>query len=317
MIDLTKFSIGLDVWEGSLDIDENVLKQNGVKFLIIRMNDTVGSLHLDTNFKNQWNQASGFGRAPYFVVSSWNSAAIQSKFILDNMPQGCKTIFLDVELHYNETPGNYSILLNQMITTLKNAGLKVVIYTGAWFAQYVNPWPSTVEYWLAAYPYAAYPPSRINLTWDQAKKTISTLFWPTSNFPGRVILFQFTGDRWILPGCANRAMDVNLISNADYELLFGNVVVEPTPIPVPQPVPVPDPVPVFKQYQAKVTADSLYIRSGPASTFAVVGGLVKNQIVTVLSEQNGWAKIDKGWCSMTYLQKQSGFQYFMTQIFKN
>jgi hypothetical protein len=294
MIDLSKYLYGPDVWEGSLDIDENVIFAGGSKFIIIRMNDTVGGLHLDENFKKQWDQSRLFGKCPYFVVAPWIYASAQAKFIMDNMPQGCKTICLDVELHYNETPTQYAVLLKQLITQLKTNGYLVIIYTGQWFMQYVSPWPTDCEYWLAAYALIAYPKERISLTWDQSKEIMKQLNWPTLVMPGKIVIYQFTGDRWILPGCANRAVDMNLMLVSDFERVFGQ-----------KSSPVTGPInPTFNQYQAQCTASGgLYIRLKLDSTSSAVGGLKYQEIVTVLEESNGWARIDRGWVSLTYLKK--------------
>lgn len=61
----------LDVWEGSLDIDEQIIADGGVVGLIIRLNHISGGHHMDENFTTQWLQAINFLRAPYFVYNPW------------------------------------------------------------------------------------------------------------------------------------------------------------------------------------------------------------------------------------------------------
>jgi hypothetical protein len=67
--------------------------------------------------------------------------------------------------------------------------------------------------------------------------------------------------------------------------------------------PTPDP-PLPDEVYASCTATGLNVRSGPASTYPVVGQLVYAQRVRVLERQNGWAHIETpaGWCNETYLQ---------------
>ncbi|RXZ00571.1 SH3 domain-containing protein [Fictibacillus sp. S7] len=76
---------------------------------------------------------------------------------------------------------------------------------------------------------------------------------------------------------------------------------EPAPVPVPKPTPTPEPVSVVKF----VTADTLNMRSGPATSYSVVLQLAHDTAVKVLSEENGWAKIDAngktGYVSSSYL----------------
>jgi aspartate 1-decarboxylase len=50
-----------DLYEGSLEIDEPVLKANGVAGMIIRLNDMNGGHHLDTGFSNMSPSWAGRG----------------------------------------------------------------------------------------------------------------------------------------------------------------------------------------------------------------------------------------------------------------
>lgn len=57
---------------------------------------------------------------------------------------------------------------------------------------------------------------------------------------------------------------------------------------------------------ATVTADSLRIRGGPGTGYAVVGSLKANDKITILTRENGWARIrtsagEVGWVSAQYL----------------
>lgn len=211
-MDLTKYAIGIDTWEGSLDIDEATLLNAGVNFIFIRMNDTQGGLHGDGLYVGQWEQSACFSRAPYYVVSPWVLAKYQVEYILDHMLDDCKLISLDVELKpgYGATPKSYSILVNDIIKGIRAKGINPIIYTGAWFLEYVNPWPKDVLYWWAAYPLSVYPAKSVQISWDEAKKKLAALDWIGNLAPAEIAVWQCTGDRWKLPGCAGRAMDVNL-----------------------------------------------------------------------------------------------------------
>ena len=60
--------------------------------------------------------------------------------------------------------------------------------------------------------------------------------------------------------------------------------------------------------QGAVLADSLRIRSGAGSSFKVVGGLFKGEIVKILSSRDGWLEIQTpdgklGWVSAQYISK--------------
>ncbi|HZS35732.1 MAG TPA: SH3 domain-containing protein [Polyangia bacterium] len=58
--------------------------------------------------------------------------------------------------------------------------------------------------------------------------------------------------------------------------------------------------------QAKVTATSLNLRSGPSTTYNILAVMKNGDVVTALGQSGGWNKVDfngiTGWCSSTYLQ---------------
>ena len=83
----------LDVWEGSLEINEQALVAGGIAGLTVRINDTIGGLHRDSGFDKQWSEASPFVRAPYFVYNPWAKAYDNSIWLEANMPIGCPCVF--------------------------------------------------------------------------------------------------------------------------------------------------------------------------------------------------------------------------------
>ena len=80
-----------------------------------------------------------------------------------------------------------------------------------------------------------------------------------------------------------------------------NTPASPTQPPAPAPVPAPQPAPGLN---AICMALGLNVRSGPAGTYPVVGGLVSGQRVQVLERQSGWARFESpaGWSSEQYLK---------------
>jgi hypothetical protein len=285
MIDFTKYSLGIDTWEGSLDIDEKTIKIGGVEYIIIRMNDTVGGIHLDSNFKKQWEESSGFGRLPYVVIAPWIYADAQAKFIVDNMPQGCKKVVLDVELHYNETPAQYSALLKKIISLLKLAGITAIIYTAQWCLPFLSEWPKENYYWWAAYINALYPNSRINITWEEAKKIISQINWLTYKAPGIIVMWQCGADRWILPGTANRAMDINIIPRYYYDELFGKQETPANNIYIPI---------VMNNYSFQLTSPYRYSRILPEDNAKLAKFYVYGSKFTVVEKWGDWGKLVTG-----------------------
>lgn len=69
-------------------------------------------------------------------------------------------------------------------------------------------------------------------------------------------------------------------------------------------------VPVASAAAVKVTTTTLNVRSGPGSTYPIIGQVSQGQSYIRTEEQNGWSKIyydgNTGWCYSGYLTKQTG-----------
>jgi GH25 family lysozyme M1 (1,4-beta-N-acetylmuramidase) len=214
----------LDVWEGSLDIDEEIIGSGGIIGLIIRLNHMSGGHHKDTNFNAQWLQAVNFLRAPYFVYSPWVDGKANYNWLMGNLPQNdVSLISADIEVRYPEySPEVYADQV-QIFTDLVKAQCHMVIYTGQWFLPTLAHWPTNVEYWWARYPDRFYPtPSE---AWSYEKLEVETekYGWypdPQKKSPGAVEIWQCSGDRLKLPGCQGRAVDVNLINKTPEETII-------------------------------------------------------------------------------------------------
>lgn len=208
----------LDVWEGALDIDEPLLLAEGVRGLIIRINSISGGHHMDENFVNQWAQAEKFLRAPYFVYNPWVNGMGNYQWLHGNLPaSGVTRLFIDVEVRKDGySPETYADELQIFINEIKKTYSLTTIYTGGWFLPIVAHWPTNVEYWWARYPYTLCPQGdRQVWTWEKWR-TVSNAYGyspdPTHMCPGSIGLWQCSGDKLILPGCANRAIDLNLFN---------------------------------------------------------------------------------------------------------
>lgn len=60
-----------------------------------------------------------------------------------------------------------------------------------------------------------------------------------------------------------------------------------------------------KSYTVRVTADTLNIRKGPGTGYAVVGKITDKGVYTIVEEQNNWGKLKSGagWISLRYTKK--------------
>jgi GH25 family lysozyme M1 (1,4-beta-N-acetylmuramidase) len=225
----------VDVWEGQLEIDEAVLKANGVAGMGIRLNDMNGGHHMDTNFVKQWAEAKNFVRFPYFVYNPWVDGAANFAWLAANVPPEAMSVAVDVEVR---KPGYleraYAGELAKFLTLCKSRW-KMIIYTAQWFLPYLSSWP-WVDYWWAQYPD---PTSYFGgvKTWDDLKLRLDKLDKPFNArlVPGNLKMWQFSGDFLVLPG-NNRPMDINLFYGTEQDLAdyFGTGTT-PDPPPPPQP----------------------------------------------------------------------------------
>ena len=204
----------LDVWEGSLDINETVLYANGVAGLLIRLNDMNGGHHMDSTFDSQWTQSESFLRAPYFVYNPWVDGTTNFNWMVDHLPKsGVTRVAVDIEVRKADYPADtYADQVQIFMDKARHAYPKTFIYTGGWFLSVLSHWPSG-DYWWARYPFVFYPSSKQNWTWDQLNATMNAYGYypdPIHQCPGNPVLWQLSGDRIILPGCADRPIDVNM-----------------------------------------------------------------------------------------------------------
>ncbi len=207
----------VDVWEGQLEIDEAVLKANGVAGMGIRLNDMNGGHHMDTGFVKQWGEAKNFVRFPYFVYNPWVDGTANFNWLAANVPAEVKGLAVDLEVRKTGYPSStYAVEVANFLELCK-VRWKIIIYTGQWFLPYIATWPKK-DYWWAQYPdYATY--FKNTKTWDDLKNRLDKLDKPfnVTTAPGPVKLWQFSGDVLVLPGSA-KPIDVNIFFGTEQEL---------------------------------------------------------------------------------------------------
>ena len=218
----------VDTWEGGGEIDEAVLLANNVAGMIVRLNDISGGHHVDENFYIQWEQARVLPvRIVYWVYNPWKNGQENYDWLIANLPAECGAVMVDVEVIKTGYPAaTYGTEFFKFHLMLKEK-LNVMIYTGEWFLKYLSTWPVNADYWFAAYPLGLYQYETI--TWDALRTRLIGYDYPSNKdeVPGVLKMWQFTGDRMILPGCSKR-MDINVFYGTLDELKsFANE--KPTP----------------------------------------------------------------------------------------
>lgn len=292
----------IDVWEGQLDIDEAVLKANGVAGISIRLNDMGGGHHMDTAFVKQWEEAKGFVRFPYFVYNPWVNGAENFRWLNDNMPIDAKSVAIDIEVKYSAvSPAEYAGEVEKFLQLVEKKW-KFIIYTAEWFLPYLSKWRNA-DYWWAQYP----DPNKYFgdiTTWNQLKTRLDSpnLEQPfnVSKIPGTLKLWQFSGDFLTLEGC-KRDIDINLFYGSEDELREYFGVSEAIPNPEPEPTPEPEPVsPIGK---VTVQVFTLNVRKDPNTFSEIVGRkymLQSVDIYDILVGDDVWALTDDGFIALRY-----------------
>jgi hypothetical protein len=216
----------IDTWEGSGDINEQALVAEGVVGDIVRLNSMAGGHHIDAYFKTQWEQARAFIlRSIYFVYNPWVNGLANWQWMKANIPSDCPPrIFPDIEVAYKGySPSTYAKEVDYFINKCLDSGYLPCDYTGYGFLSLLNPWPKT-DYMWARYPYSVMPSISVH-TWADLKAKLSAvkfsdadLFGTAHVSPGPVKLWQISGDKWILPGCAGKAIDISIWNGSLDEL---------------------------------------------------------------------------------------------------
>ncbi len=207
----------VDVWEGQLEVDEAILKANGVTGMAIRLNDMNGGHHMDTGFVKQWAEAVNFVRFPYFVYNPWVDGPTNYAWLASHVPVEVNGLAVDIEVRKTGYPSSTYATEFSKFMALASARWKVIIYSGQWFLPYLSTWPKT-DYWWAQYPDHKTYFDKVS-TWDELKIRLDKLDRPfnVGTVPGTCKMWQFSGDALILPG-NSRPIDVNIFFGTQQEM---------------------------------------------------------------------------------------------------
>jgi len=233
-----KYQLVVDTWEAGGEIDEAVYKENGIAAIIVRLNDMNGGHHVDEGFVKQWAEAKSFLRAPYFVYNPWKDAQGNFDWLIANCPDDANTVLVDIEVSKSDYSRNaYATQVSAFMDMVEEHWGTKTIYTGEWFLEILDFWPTDAEYWWAQYPYAFYPKIKTYMTWGDVGRIIEENQYRApfniDKVPGEYCMWQFTGDRIVCPGNA-KPIDISIFPGSYDELVefLGYAETEP-PTPTP------------------------------------------------------------------------------------
>ncbi len=214
------YQLVVDTWESQGDIDEAVYKENNVAAIIVRLNDMRGGHHIDEGFAKQWGEAENFLRAPYFVYNPWKDAQGNFDWLIANCPAEAHTVLIDIEVtKFLYSKNTYAVQVDLFMDMVFEKWGTRTIYTGAWFLEMLAYWPQDADYWWAQYPFAFYQSG--HMEWDEVRAILDEKGWRepfnADKIPGTYKMWQFTGDKLILPG-NDESIDISLFPGTLEEL---------------------------------------------------------------------------------------------------
>ncbi len=195
----------IDTWENLGAIDESVLKSSGVAGIGIRLNDINGGHHMDTAFVKQWDEARTLVRFPHFTYSPAVSSQDNHDWLVANLPSDAKSVAIDVVAPNGTlSPTKYAANLDVFLKLCAGSGWKTIIYTAAWCLPFLSVWPKA-EYWWAQWPSPTGYAANVS-DWASLETALEALDIPnnSTSIPGALKMWQFSGNHFVLPGCANK-----------------------------------------------------------------------------------------------------------------
>ena len=251
----------------------------GVRFVTIRASS---GLSADTMFAQHSAGAiaAGVGVMAYHWYNfAQHDPVGQAKAFLASDKSGNMLPMLDLESYGTNVPNSALISeLRQWLDYVEQAtGCKASIYTNPSFIKSYL----TGQSWLKDYPLIIAHP-----------ESAAPLIYPPY-IPGHELAWQYTFKE---PPAWYGVKDTNEVA----------MYVARNPLPwVDWTATIPQP-PASQPYQ---TTANLNVRTGPGSSYAIVGTLPLGTVVNVFEQASGWARHDggatgkAGWSSLTYLKK--------------
>lgn len=195
--------------------------------------------------------------------------------------------------------------------------LKPLCYTSEGYAQEMGfgDWLPTFDNWIAEYWYRYYPASRITVSWQTLQEKYKPL--PNGSRPkpskvkmGRLVGWQYSGDRLCLPGMyRTEKCVIGDESPSDLNVFSSEwLSCESSPAPI---TPPPPSEPQAEKYKlGTVIVQTLNVRSGPGTWYSLIKGkqLRAGERVKIAElRTDGWGRIAETsyWVACTY----NGYTY--------
>ncbi len=306
--------LGIDVSHWNDNLDWSVMYQGGVRFAFVKLSQ--GTSYKDARAQDHVEKAkkAGILVGGYHWADPTQDDNRQADLAISIAKSlGLVMVAVDAEQYWeswteyfqnavvNFISGNrISDNAKNVMNRIKSVGMQSVIYTRGTFvnsrAVPMWQWLREGKHWYATYPYKK---GREEITWE----TLLGSYYPVGS-PSALALgvdwdfWQFSGDKFILPGTGKSPIDLNFYKGDYMSLakLFGETVVDPEP-------PTPEPTPtgyvtlkvvrnVLVRTQDTTASQSLRLRP--------VGEIVNIEELKVLSSASVWGRDKSGWSAIVH-----------------
>lgn len=310
---------GVDVSHWNKNINWLELYNGGIRFAFVKL--TGGSKLIDSGAADHISKARNHGIlvGGYHWADPTVNDALQTDLFLSQLNKyGIKAGAIDSEQYWQ----NWAEFYNHSITTrisperisqnaynlytdVLNENINATVYTRYTFmTDYAQPmlmWMKEVKGWYAQYPYSS---GRITTSWNEV---LNTVYKPIRQSPTLPINFawrfwQFSGDKFILPGTGGSPIDLNFFHGTIEELKsFFNSTIPQTP---PETAPA---ISIILTVQNEVNIRELYATNSRIYGVRKPGDRVTVEKIVVTSPSQVWVKDKLGWSAAVY----NGVLYMM------
>ena len=310
--------LGVDVSGWNTSINWDSLYSGGIRFAIVKL--TQGTSSVTNLAENHITNARRVGMvvAGYHWADPMMNDKAQIDFFASHMDRhNIKLGYVDVEQYWADWKEFYDGKITKFIdktrisqcaynimTGIRNLGLKSQTYSRWSFitdrADPMKLWIPPEESWYAHYPYKI---GKINANWQDFLPggawypTLPAPYLP-SNVKWR--MWQFSGDKFILPGTGGSPIDLNFFSGTEKELInffAGNVI-----IPTPPPVTPPTTGAILPKLKV---IKNVFVRTTPSTAIKEIAERKPGDTVNVLEIKpintvSVWVRDEIGWSAVVH-----------------
>lgn len=314
--------LGIDVSGWNTSINWQTLYDGGIRFAIVKLTQGINSLTRLAREHVEGARKAGILVAGYHWNDPMYNDTAQVDFFVSQLEKyDIHLAFVDVEQYWQDwnewykqsitkiiDPKRISQSAYNVMTGLRNKGYNAQIYSRWSFikerSSQMETWIKPLDTWYAHYPYGG---GRVNANWQDFK--VGGRYFPGIKQPTLPVgtnwkLWQFSGDKFILPGTGGSPIDLNYFPGTEKELIKFFTGIEnnnDTELPEPEPPTNSVLLPKLKVI-SKVRVRTLPNTSLLAKEirFRYPGELVHVEEIKVNGYKSVWVRDKDGWSAVVH-----------------